>query len=71
MPSLVIDGESVEASARLDGLGAASRLGDPLRAVCHDPRIRPAGGCVSCRACADSCPTGALRGAGTHHAETW
>jgi len=30
MPSLVIDGEAGEASARLDGLGAASRLGDPL-----------------------------------------
>jgi formate dehydrogenase major subunit len=48
MPSLLIDGQTVEAPEGTTILEAVARLGDRLPSVCHDPRIRPVGGCRLC-----------------------
>lgn len=48
MPRLLIDGQAVEVPDGATLLDAARRLGDDLPAVCHDPRVRPVGGCRLC-----------------------
>lgn len=48
MPRLVIDGRTVEAPEGASLLDVAALAGDRLPSVCHDPRIRPIGGCRLC-----------------------
>jgi formate dehydrogenase major subunit len=48
MPSLLIDGQAIEAPEGFSILQAAELLGDRLPSVCHDPRICPVGGCRLC-----------------------
>jgi formate dehydrogenase major subunit len=48
MPRLVIDGQTVDAPDGATLLDAAALVGARPPTVCHDPRVRPVGGCRLC-----------------------
>jgi formate dehydrogenase major subunit len=48
MPRITVNGRSIEAMPGATLLESAQRAGIPIPALCHDPRVKPYGGCRLC-----------------------